>query len=171
MATMLLTDIGAAKLAAASGSESAVAIAEIALGDGSGETYAPSHNQTNLVNERARTAIELHHAVDPNSWRVKAEFGPETPAIDVREMGFFDDDGDLIAIWAGVDVVPRQTGVITYLVEHVLDFSAVADGIVLVDAPDDETFCLAVSTGTAIFQLQHEQLLQADAIRAAHGAY
>lgn len=171
MPTTLLTDIAEAKITAAAGSETAVAITHIALGDGLGGNYAPSYAQTALRRELARRAIDVRHLVGTNAWRVKAEFGPETPAFSVREMGFFDADGDLIAIWAGGDVVARQTGAITYLVDHVLSFTRVQDGVVIVTAPDDVAFDLAVTTGTAIANLQLEQLRQADVIRAAHGAY
>lgn len=171
MPTTLLTDIAEAKITAAAGSGTAVAITHIALGDGNGANYAPSYSQTALQRELARQAIQTRHIVGTNAWRVKAEFDPDTPAFGVREMGFFDADGDLIAVWAGNDVVPRQTGAITYLVDHVLSFTRVEDGLVIVNAPDDVTFDLAVQTGLAIVNLQLEQLRQADAIRASHGAY
>lgn len=170
MPTTLLTDIAEAKITAAAGSGTAVAITHIALGDGNGANYAPSYSQTALRREKARQAIQTRHIVGTNAWRVKAEFDPDTPAFAVREMGFFDADGDLIAVWAGTDVVPRQTGAITYLVDHVLSFTRVDDGLVIVNAPDDVVFGLAVTTGTAIANLQLEQLRQADAIRSAHGA-
>lgn len=171
MSLTLLTDIAEAKLTAAAGSGTQVAITHIALGDGNGANYGPSYSQTALQRERARQPIENRHIVGSNAWRVKAEFGPDTPSFYVREMGFFDADGDLIAIWAGNDVQARQTGAITYLVDHVLSFTRVADGLVIVNAPNDELFDLAVTTGTAIANLQLEQLRQADAIRSAHGAY
>lgn len=171
MPTTLLTDIAEAKITAAAGSGTAVAITHIALGDGNGANYAPSYSQTALQREKARQAIQTRHITGSNAWRVKAEFDPDTPAFAVREMGFFDSDGDLIAIWAGNDVVARQTGAITYLVDHVLSFTRVDDGLVIVSAPDDELFDLSVRTGIAIANLQLEQLRQADAIRAAHGPY
>ncbi|MEE2635521.1 MAG: phage tail protein [Pseudomonadota bacterium] len=171
MPSTLLTDVAEAKITAAAGSGTQVAITHIALGDGNGANYGPSFSQTALQRELARQPIEARHIVDGNAWRVKAEFGPETPTFFVREMGFFDADGDLIAIWAGNDVQARQTGAITYLVDHVLSFSRVAEGVLIVNAPDDALFDLAVTTGTAIANLQLEQLRQADAIRAAHGSY
>ncbi|KPD11560.1 phage tail protein [Phaeobacter sp. 11ANDIMAR09] len=171
MPTTLLTDTAEAKITAAAGSGTAVAITHIALGDGNGGNYAPSYSQTALQRELARQAIQTRHIVGSNAWRVKAEFDPDTPAFAVREMGFFDADGDLIAIWAGNDVVPRQTGAITYLVDHVLSFTRVDEGLVIVNAPDDVVFDLAVTTGTAIANLQLEQLRQADAIRLAEGTF
>lgn len=171
MPITLLTDIAEAKITAAAGSATAVAITHIALGDGNGGNYAPSYAQTALRREKARRAILTRHLVDTNAWRVKAEFDPDTPEFAVREIGFFDADGDLIAVWAGNDVVPRHTGALTYLVDHVLAFTRVANGLVIVNAPDDALFDLAVTTGTAIANLQTEQLRQADAIRRAAGTF
>lgn len=160
MPTTLLTDIAEAKITAAAGSGTQVAITHIALGDGNGANYAPSYAQTELQRELAREPIQKRHIVGNNAWRVKAEFDPDTPAFGVREMGFFDADGDLIAVWAGNDVVPRQTGAITYLVDHVLSFTRVEGGLVIVNAPDDELFDLAVTSARAILHLQLTQLQQ-----------
>ncbi len=171
MPTTLLTDIAEAKITAAAGSGTAVAITHIALGDGNGANYAPSYSQTALQRELARQAIQTRHIVGTNAWRVKAEFDPDTPAFGVREMGFFDADGDLIAVWAGNDVVPRQTGAITYLVDHVLSFTRVEDGLVIVNAPDDVLYDLAVSTVHNLAILHTEQFRQSERIRDLHGAY
>lgn len=171
MPNTLLTDTGLAKITAAAGSGTQVAITHVALGDGNGANYAPSYSQSALQREQVREPILSRHIVGGNAWRAKTEFGPETPAFAVREIGFFDADGDLIAIWAGNDVVPRQTGAITYLVDHVLSFSDVGEGLVVINAPDDVTFDLAVSTATSLANIQLEQLRQADAIRAMRGTY
>lgn len=140
MPVTLLTDIAEAKITLAAGSGSAVAVTHIALGDGGGANYDPNFDQATLVNERARIPIERRTQIDDRTWRVKGEFPPETAAFDVREMGFFDADNALIAVWAGADVDARRTGVISYLVDHVLIFSRVAEGAVIVDAPDDDLF-------------------------------
>ncbi|QBR35759.1 transposase [Leisingera sp. NJS201] len=171
MPTTLLTDIAEAKITAAAGSGTAVAITHIALGDGNGANYAPSYSQTALQREKARQAIQTRHITGSNAWRVKAEFDPDTPAFAVREMGFFDADGDLIAIWAGNDVVPRQTGAITYLVDHVLSFSRVAEGVVIVNAPDDALYEHALATTATLATLALEQFHQAERLRALHGPF
>lgn len=171
MPTTLLTDIAEAKITAAAGSGTAVAITHIALGDGNGANYTPSYSQTALQREKARQAIQSRHIVGTNAWRVKAEFDPDTPAFGVREMGFFDADGDLIAVWAGNDVVPRQTGSITYLVDHVLSFTRVDAGLVIVNAPDDVLYDLSVSTAYNLAILHTEQFRQSERIRDLHGAY
>jgi len=171
MPTTLLTDIAEAKITAAAGSGTQVAITHIALGDANGANYAPSYSQTALQREKAREAITTRQLADANSWRVKAEFAPETPAFAVREIGFFDADGDLIVIWAGNDVVARQTEAITYLVDHVLNFSRVAEGLVIINAPDDALFDLTVATAYSHATLHLEQFNQSERLRALTGSY
>lgn len=143
----IITDVGEAKLTQALGSGTAVQIAEIALGDGKGTVYDPGYGQTDLKREKARRAIDRQHIVGTNAWRVTAEFPAEdTPTFWVREIGFFDAEGDLIAIWAGSDVEPRQTGAWDFELDHVLNLSRVAEGLVIVQAPDDALFALAMAT-------------------------
>lgn len=169
--TELITDLGEAKLNEALGTGLAVQITEVALGDGNGANHNPGPAQVALKRELARKPIDKQHMVGTNAWRVTVEFGHDTPAFYVREIGFFDAEGDLIAIWAGADIEARQTGAVDYALEHILSLSRVKEGLVIVDAPDDELFDLAVTTGTALANLQLEQLRQSDAIRAAHGTY
>lgn len=145
MPVTLLTDTAVELIRTAAGDGSAVAVSHIALGDGLGVAYDPAHAQTGLRRELVRVPIERRSALGNDSWRVKAEFGPGTPAFAVREMGFFDAAGRMIAIWAGADVAARQTGVITYIVDHILNFSRIDTGLVLVDAPDDDLFDFAVT--------------------------
>lgn len=172
MPTTILTDLAVAKINLAAGMDLAVEITHVAIGDGNGDTYNPSYNQTGLRNERARKQIDRRHVAGDNAWRIKAEFDTETDEIDVREIGFFDAQGDLIALWAGTDVQPRKTGYVTYLIDHVLTFEReLQDGVLIVNAPDDVVFDLAVTTGTAIANLQLEQIRQADAIRHAEGKH
>jgi Phage tail-collar fibre protein len=146
MPQTLLTDVAVELIRTASGDASQVAISHVALGDGLGAVYAPAYEQTALRRELVRVPIERRHALGNDSWRVKAEFPANTPAFMVREMGFFTADGALIALWAGLDIDPRQTGVIVYLVDHILNFSRVDAGLVIVAAPDDELFDFAVAT-------------------------
>lgn len=137
--TDILTTKGITKIRNAAGSGSQVKIKYIALGDGQGAGYAPNPDQVTLRRELLRTEIERHYPVGSNAWHVKASFPTDATAITVREMGFLDEDGDLIALWAGADVGDdRRTGVIEYLIAHVLAFDGIADGILVVDAPLDE---------------------------------
>jgi len=134
----ILTDLGVSKIASAAGSGDQVAITHIALGDANAVAYDPAGDQTALVNERVRQPIIYRELIDTATWRAKAEFPPETPNFVVREMGFFDADGDLIAIRGGVDLVEGETGYVTYLVQHDINFSNVADGAVIVYAPNPD---------------------------------
>ncbi len=137
MPQTLLTDTAEAKLSIAAGSGTQVNITHIALGDAGGANYDPTYDQAALINERVRRPIDSSSQPDPQTWLVKAEFPADTAAFEVREIGFFDADGDLIAVWAGIDVTPRQTGAIIYMVEHALNFSRVANGLIIVTAPTD----------------------------------
>ena len=138
MPTTILTDLAEAKIALASGSGSQVAITHVALGDGNGASYVGDFAQTALRRERVRIPIESRSQIEPNAWRVKATFGPETVAFSVREAGFFDQDGDLIALCTFPASEVRQTGAISYMIEEVLAFTRISDGLVIVDAPDDD---------------------------------
>ncbi|MBJ58149.1 transposase [Candidatus Saccharibacteria bacterium] len=165
MPQSILTDIGLAKITTAAGSGSQVAIAEVAIGDGNGANYNPDYAQTSLVRERARRAIEARSQIEPDKWWIKVEFPPDTIAFNVREVGFFDADGDLIALFAGADVEPRQTGVISYIIDHVLDFGRIDDGLVVVSAPDDALFDHMISNIETHAIIANEQVRQAIAIR------
>lgn len=164
MSDILLTSAGINKISQAAGSASQVAISHIAIGDGLGVVYAPDPGQIALRREKARVPIERRHRIEPDAWRVVASFAPGGAPFEVREIGFFDTEGTLIAIWSSADL--GQAGAIEYLVNHVLQFSAATGGLVIVQAPDDALFDLAVKTSAALANLQHEQLRQADAIDA-----
>lgn len=167
--TDIITDVGEQKLAYAKGTGTEVAIKYIALGDGNGASYEPGYAQTALRNERARKEIESRLFVGGQSWIVKTAFPADTDSFGVREMGFFDAEGDLIAIWAGADVVPRQTGIIEYLVKHVLNFSRVKDGLVTVEAPDDVLISHMAVSLKHLAAIRLEQFNQAERLTALEG--
>jgi len=170
--TILITDIGHAKINAAVSADSKVEISHVALGDGNGAVYAPVETQTALKQELARVAIKSRHVGGDNTWVIKAEFDAETtPAFWVREIAFIDTDGDVIFLWAGADISPRQTGAIDYLIEHALNLDRIKDGVVIVAAPDDAVFDLAVFTAQNLATLHLEQFRQSERIRELHGAY
>ncbi len=171
MPSTIITAAAEAKLALAAISDAKVEITHVALGDGGGANYAPEFDQTALRRERARQPIEMAHMVEPNAWRVKAVFAADTPAFPIREIGFFDAEGALITLWAGTDVHSRQTGAIEYLVDHVLDFRRVADGLVIVNAPNDELVGFQLATITSLAHIRIEQFKQSEAIRAGVGPF
>jgi phage-related tail fiber protein len=173
MPQSIITNLGESLLAAAAGSTSAVEITHVAFGDGNGAAYAPAFSQVALKKERLRVQIESQQLLEGNGWRIKAVVPADTAPFDVCEIGFFTAAGELIALWAGVDVTSRRVGIVTYEINHFLDFSGVADGLLIINAPDDELFNHAVlnlaADATGAINLLHErrtrkeQLLQRDA--------
>lgn len=168
--TDIFTNLGLTKIRDAAGSGSQVKIKYIAVGDGLGAAYTPSPTQTALRREQLRTEIERHYPVGTNAWHVKASFPVDAVAVTVREMGFFDEQGDLIALWAGLDVGSnRRTGVIEYLINHVIAFTGIADGLVIIDAPLDEYLdnaVLQLATDAVIIDRQLAQCKQLHALGA-----
>lgn len=159
-----------AMIAAALGDGPSIEITHVALGDGLGVRYEPFENQTELRREMVRKPITRQHFVDENTVRIVVEFGIDIPAFWMREIGFFDAAGNLIFVTAGSNITAGYTSAFDLIFDGYLNLSGVKDGLVVVTAPDDEIFDLAVTTGTAFANIQLEQLRQADAIRAAHGS-
>ncbi|MBA0204378.1 phage tail protein [Pectobacterium aroidearum] len=97
---VLLTNIGAAKLANATVLGSHLDITHMAVGDGGGTLPTPNPAQTTLINEKRRAGINTL-SVDPvNTNQIIAEqVIPESEGgFWIREIGLFDVDGDLVAI-------------------------------------------------------------------------
>ena len=96
----LLTDIGAAKLASAAALGVPVKITQMAVGDGGGVLPTPSAQQTKLVGEKRRAALNMLYIDPQNSSQVIAEqVIPETEGgWWIREVGLFDETGALIAV-------------------------------------------------------------------------
>ncbi|MEQ9889509.1 phage tail protein [Pectobacterium zantedeschiae] len=96
----LLTNIGAAKLANATALGSRLNITQMAVGDGGGVLPTPNPAQTALINEQRRAALNTL-SVDPKnpSQIIAEQVIPENEGgWWVREVGLFDDDGNLIAV-------------------------------------------------------------------------
>jgi hypothetical protein len=96
----LLTRLGADRLANAAALGTKIEITHMAVGDGNGSLPTPDSNQTRLINEKRRAAINVL-SVDPkNTNQIIAE--QVIPEHDggwwIREIGLFDKDGVLIAI-------------------------------------------------------------------------
>lgn len=171
MAHEIITNLGRERIATAAGSGAAVEITKVALGDGNGSVYTPDGGEIALRGEQTRVEIDTRYQLANKEWRVSATFPPSTPTFTVREAGFFNAAGDLIFLTAFESGEAHQAGGYEYLLDHVLSFEATADGVVIVEAPDDVIFGHAVVTGTAIVNLQLEQLKQADALRFITAAY
>ncbi|WP_237613297.1 phage tail protein [Pectobacterium parmentieri] len=96
----LLTNIGAAKLANATALGSRLNITRMAVGDGGGTLPTPNPAQTKLINEKRRAALN-NLSIDPKnpSQIIAEQVIPENEGgWWVREVGLFDDDGNLIAV-------------------------------------------------------------------------
>ncbi|XYQ53215.1 phage tail-collar fiber domain-containing protein [Pectobacterium carotovorum] len=97
---VLLTNIGAAKLANATVLGSHLDITHMAVGDGGGTLPTPNPAQTALINEKRRAGINTL-SIDPvNANQIIAEqVIPENEGgFWIREIGLFDAEGDLVAI-------------------------------------------------------------------------
>ncbi|EMF5692631.1 phage tail protein [Enterobacter roggenkampii] len=96
----LLTDIGAAKLASAAALGIPLKITHMAVGDGGGALPTPSAQQTALVAEKRRSALNMLYIDPQNSSQIIAEqVIPETEGgWWIREVGLFDETGALIAV-------------------------------------------------------------------------
>ncbi|EBS1404850.1 phage tail protein [Salmonella enterica subsp. enterica serovar Reading] len=96
----LLTEIGAAKLASAAALGVPLKITHMAVGDGGGVLPTPSAQQTALVAEKRRAALNMLYIDPQNSSQIIAEqVVPETEGgWWIREVGLFDETGALIAV-------------------------------------------------------------------------
>nr|WP_255330935.1 MULTISPECIES: phage tail protein [unclassified Serratia (in: enterobacteria)] len=96
----MLTTVGTEKLAQAIITEVPVRITSIAVGDGAGQNYLPTADQTQLRRETWRGDINDLRSADDATNHVLAEgvVPADTGGWVVREIGLFDGDGDLIAI-------------------------------------------------------------------------
>ncbi len=96
----LLTEIGAAKLASAAALGVPLKITHMVVGDGGGVLPTPSAQQTALVAEKRRAALNMLYIDPQNSSQIIAEqVIPETEGgWWIREVGLFDETGALIAV-------------------------------------------------------------------------
>ncbi|WP_447856249.1 tail fiber protein [Enterobacter sp. WI-ESBL-E8] len=97
----VITKAGAEKLAAATvPNGKKVNFAAMAVGDGGGTLPTPNANQTKLINEVWRHALNKISQDKKNKNYVVAELliPPEVGGFWMREMGLYDDTGTLIAV-------------------------------------------------------------------------
>lgn len=97
----VITKAGAVKLAAATVPDGKkVNFTAMAIGDGGGTLPVPDPNQTKLVKEVWRHALNKISQDNKNKNYVVAELliPPETGGFWMREMGLYDDTGTLIAV-------------------------------------------------------------------------
>ncbi|EAB6845145.1 hypothetical protein XT50_004528 [Salmonella enterica subsp. salamae] len=96
----LLTDRGMAKIASALADKKQLHLQKMAVGDGGGQYYEPTASQTKLRHEVWRGEMNtLTTAPNNPNWLIAELVLPEdVGGWYVREVGVFDDEGELIAI-------------------------------------------------------------------------
>lgn len=96
----LLTDQGKALLANAAATGQKLEITQMAVGDGGGSATLPSENQTTLVNEKRRAALNSLQVNANSSNQVIAEqiIPEDTGGWWIRELGLYDKNGVLVAV-------------------------------------------------------------------------
>ncbi|EEM3549797.1 phage tail protein [Salmonella enterica] len=96
----LLTDRGMAKIASALADKKQLHLQKMAVGDGGGQYYEPTASQTKLRHEVWRGEMNtLMTAPNNPNWLIAELVLPEdVGGWYVREVGVFDDEGELIAI-------------------------------------------------------------------------
>ncbi|WMJ10735.1 tail fiber protein [Escherichia coli] len=97
----VITDTGAKKLAQAAAPDGKpVRLTHMAVGDGGGTLPTPDSKQTRLVHEVWRHTVNRFILDATHQNRIIAELviPPETGGFWIREIGVFDEHGDLIAV-------------------------------------------------------------------------
>ncbi|WP_171001323.1 phage tail protein, partial [Escherichia albertii] len=97
----VITDTGAKKLAQAAAPDgNPVRLTHMAVGDGGGTLPTPDSKQTRLVHEVWRHTVNRVTLDATHQNRIIAELviPPETGGFWIREIGVFDEHGDLIAV-------------------------------------------------------------------------
>lgn len=96
----ILTNLGAAKLAEATASGAQLKLTHLAVGDGNGNVPSPLPTQTQLIHEVRRSAINTIYTDENNENHIIIEqvIPPEEGGFYIRELGVFDEKGNLIAV-------------------------------------------------------------------------
>ncbi|EIG0332448.1 tail fiber protein [Escherichia coli] len=97
----VITDTGAKKLAQAAAPDGKpVRLTHMAVGDGGGTLPTPDSKQTRLVHEVWRHTVNrvILDAIHQNRIIAELVIPPETGGFWIREIGVFDEHGDLIAV-------------------------------------------------------------------------
>lgn len=107
----ILTEIGTASIANAAVLGKKVALTQFAVGDGGGSYYRPTKEMTALKGEKLRGEINSYEvdSVNVDLINVKAVIPAAIGGFTIREMGLFDDTGQLIAVANTPDSVKITT--------------------------------------------------------------
>lgn len=96
----IVTSLGAAKFAALVASGQQLVLQDFAVGDGNGAAYDPVATQTALLRETYRGALNSL-VVDPDNVEqviIECLIPENSGGWHIRELGIFDEDGDMILI-------------------------------------------------------------------------
>ncbi|MHC5176651.1 phage tail-collar fiber domain-containing protein [Serratia rhizosphaerae] len=96
----IVTTAGAAKIAAATAGGTQLKITHMAVGDGNGTLPEPTPEQTQLINEQYRAALNALDIANASQNHIVAELiiPANVGGFWLREMGLFDESGELIAV-------------------------------------------------------------------------
>lgn len=96
----ILTEIGKAKVANSALLNKKLVLTTMKIGDGNGSYYNPSENQTDIVKQVYSGSISSIEIDEKNpNWVIAIGIIPGSiGGFYIREVGLFDDEGDLIAI-------------------------------------------------------------------------
>lgn len=131
----LMTNTGRNKEAAALANATALDIAEIAWGDGD---YTPSGDETALVNEQGRKAVQGSGTVDSALNTAFFEIlldETEGPFV-IREAGLFDAVGDLIAIARFDPAVNKPVNTVSALIRINVVFLDLENLVLVVESAE-----------------------------------
>ena len=112
----VVTDLGNQLMMDAIANGRKVAITEFAVGDGGGDYYKPSTEMTSLKSEKWRGLINSCEVSSeaPNVLEISAICPGDAGGFTIREMGVFDEAGNMIAICncPATPKVPISDGVV-----------------------------------------------------------
>lgn len=94
----LITNAGLAKITAALAGGTQISMGAIAVGDGNGTTPVPGQNQTSLVREVYRSAVNQVAINDEGKLVAEIVIPQTVGGFTVREIALFDSDGALFAV-------------------------------------------------------------------------
>lgn len=98
--SVIITTTGAKRLANAAVTGTPIAIAEMGVGDGSGQLPTPKGTNTSLIGERYRGALNKLVIADSDASVIEAEMimPPQIGGFWLRELALYAEDGECIAV-------------------------------------------------------------------------
>lgn len=169
MSSTLIPVITAAGLKAAidaAGAGLSVQITEIALGDAA---YAPVQGDVAMRAEKARHTISGGSAVGDRQVHMTA-LADGVTAFTVREVGFFDQNGVLFALWSHPTqpLVQKEAGVDLIIAFDLVLENLPADSVTVAASITDPGLTMAeplIKTAITIVDMAHRQIQQHQRIR------